>query len=34
MRDMTAKFEEYSASTGPDGMQAGRALIDEMSSLV
>jgi hemerythrin-like domain-containing protein len=34
MRDMTAKFEEYSASAGPDGMQAGRALIDEMSSLV
>jgi hemerythrin-like domain-containing protein len=34
MRDMTAKFEEYSASTEPNGMQAGRALIEEMSGLV
>jgi hypothetical protein len=31
---MTAKFEEYSASTEPNGMQAGTALIEEMSGLV
>jgi len=34
MRELTDKFQEYAASAGSDGMQAGRALIDEMSSLV
>jgi hemerythrin-like domain-containing protein len=34
MRDLTAKFEEYATSTGTDEMQVGKAVIEEMSSLV
>ena len=28
------RFEKYAAEAGSDGMQAGKALIQEMSSLV
>jgi hemerythrin-like domain-containing protein len=34
MQDMKERFENYAADAGSDGMQAGKALVQEMSSLV
>jgi len=34
MQDMKERFEKYAADAGSDGMQAGKALVQEMSSLV
>lgn len=34
MRDLEQRFEKYAEEAGSDGMQAGRALVEEMRGLV